>query len=64
MEIHVFSCHSDVIKFVTRFHTVKSIGANLVAGSGTNGGFGSTTDDGSVQWDYEKHLLMVQYITM
>ena len=47
---------SDVIKFVTNdFIPVKSIGAkSAVAGSGTNGGFGSTaTDDGSAQWDVE-----------
>ena len=47
---------SDVIKFVTNdFIPVKSIGAKTaVAGSGTNGGFGSTaTDDGSAQWDVE-----------
>ena len=47
---------SDVIKFVTNdFIPVKSIGAkSAVAGSGTNGGFGSTaTDDGSAQWDNE-----------
>tara|TARA_Y100000289_G_C3929843_1_gene155692 strand:- start:2190 stop:3665 length:1476 start_codon:yes stop_codon:yes gene_type:complete len=47
---------SDVIKFVTNdFIPVKSIGAkSAVAGSGTNGGFGSTaSDDGSAQWDVE-----------
>ena len=47
---------SDVIKFVTNdFIPVKSIGAkSAVAGSGTNGGFGSTADDdGSAQWDVE-----------
>ena len=47
---------SDVIKFVTNdFIPVKTLGAkSAVAGSGTNGGFGSTaTDDGSAQWDVE-----------
>ena len=47
---------SDVIKFVTNdFIPVKTIGAKSgVAGSGTNGGFGSTaTDDGSAQFDVE-----------
>ena len=47
---------SDVIKFVTNdFIPVKSLGAkSAVAGSGTNGGFGSTaSDDGSAQWDVE-----------
>lgn len=47
---------SDVIKFVTNdFIPVKTIGAKSgVAGSGTNGQFGSTaTDDGSAQFDVE-----------
>ncbi len=47
---------SDVIKFVTNdFIPVKTLGAkSAVAGSGTNGGFGSTADDdGSAQWDVE-----------
>tara|TARA_Y100000996_G_scaffold415382_1_gene409715 strand:- start:4444 stop:5934 length:1491 start_codon:yes stop_codon:yes gene_type:complete len=47
---------SDVIKFVTNdFIPVKTIGAKSgVAGSGTNGQFGSTaTDDSSAQWDVE-----------
>lgn len=47
---------SDVIKFVTNdFIPVKTLGAkSAVAGSGTNGGFGTTaTDDGSAQWDAE-----------
>ena len=47
---------SDVIKFVTNdFIPVKTLGAkSSVAGSGENGGFGSTaTDDGSAQWDVE-----------
>lgn len=47
---------SDVIKFVTNdFIPVKTLGAkSAVAGSGTNGGFGSTaSDDGSAQWDVE-----------
>ena len=47
---------SDVIKFVTNdFIPVKTLGAKTaVAGSGTNGGFGtSATDDGSAQWDVE-----------
>ncbi len=47
---------SDVIKFVTNdFIPVKTIGAKSgVAGSGSNGGFGSTaTDDSSAQWDVE-----------
>ena len=47
---------SDVIKFVTNdFIPVKTLGAkSAVAGSGTNGGYGTTaTDDGSAQWDAE-----------
>ena len=47
---------SDVIKFVTNdFIPVKTLGAkSAVAGSGTNGGYGTTaTDDGSAQWDVE-----------
>lgn len=47
---------SDVIKFVTNdFIPVKTLGAQQkVAGSGVNGGFGSTADDdGSAQWDVE-----------
>ena len=47
---------NDVIKYVTNdFVPVKTLGAkNDVAGSGTNGGFGtSATDDGSAQWDVE-----------
>ena len=47
---------SDVIKFVTNdFIPVKTLGAKLaVAGSGTNGGFGTQAeDDGSAQWDVE-----------
>lgn len=47
---------NDVIKYVTNdFVPVKTLGAkNDVAGSGTNGGFGSSaTDDGSAQWDVE-----------
>ena len=47
---------SDVIKFVTNdFIPVKTLGVKLaVAGSGTNGGFGSAaSDDGSAQWDVE-----------
>jgi hypothetical protein len=47
---------SDVIKFVTNdFIPVRTLGVkNAVAGSGTNGGFGtSATDDGSAQWDVE-----------
>ena len=47
---------SDVIKFVTNdFIPVKTLGAKSgVAGSGENGGFGSTaTDDSSAQWDVE-----------
>ena len=47
---------SDVIKFVTNdFIPVKTLGVkNAVAGSGTNGGFGSSaSDDGSAQWDVE-----------
>ena len=47
---------SDVIKFVTNdFIPVKTLGAkSAVAGSGTNGGYGTTaSDDGSAQWDVE-----------
>jgi hypothetical protein len=47
---------SDVIKFVTNdFIPVKTLGVkSAIAGSGTNGGFGSTADDdGSAQWDVE-----------
>ena len=47
---------SDVIKFVTNdFIPVKTLGAKTaVAGTGTNGGYGTTaTDDGSAQWDVE-----------
>jgi len=47
---------NDVIKYVTNdFVPVKTLGAkNDVAGSGQNGGFGSSaTDDGSAQWDVE-----------
>ena len=47
---------NDVIKYVTNdFVPVKTLGAKSdVAGSGTNGGFGSSaTDDGSAQWDVE-----------
>lgn len=47
---------SEVIKFVTNdFIPVKTLGAKTsVAGTGTNGGFGSAaTDDGSAQWDVE-----------
>lgn len=47
---------NDVIKYVTNdFVPVKTLGAkNDVAGSGTNGGFGtSASDDGSAQWDVE-----------
>ena len=47
---------SDVIKFVTNdFIPVKTLGAkSAVAGSGTNGGYGTTaTNDGSAQWDVE-----------
>jgi len=47
---------SEVIKFVTNdFIPVKTIGAKTsVAGTGTNGGFGSAADDdGSGQWDVE-----------
>lgn len=47
---------AEVIKFVTNdFIPVKTIGAKTsVAGTGTNGGFGSAaTNDGSGQWDVE-----------
>lgn len=47
---------NDVIKYVTNdFVPVKTLGAkNDVAGSGTNGGFGTAaSDDGSAQWDVE-----------